>query len=182
MIARQFLLAAVSAAALAGCAPQPIGYTVYYVTRPGVVWPNSGGIINYPPPRPWSPPNYGTSRPSIVTPEEAVPQTPPSDAGGDRSGSSSPPPEPREAAPPPRPEPAPPPVAELPPQPAPTPTPARPEVTPEPPPAPPSAPEPDQRSLWDRLGLPHSAPSSVPTDSSSGQCGWWRLCNFWMKS
>jgi outer membrane biosynthesis protein TonB len=88
----------------------------------------------------------------------------------------------------PEPEPDEPPVAALPPQPAPTPEPEPPVISPPPQPAPPpenasTAPsEPDQRSLRDRLGLPPSVPSSAPTDTSSGQCGWWRLCNFWMKS
>lgn len=111
MNVRNLLLAGVAAAGLAACAPQPTPYTVY-VPRPGVVWPNSGGIYYPPLARVSPPPNYGTSRPSVVTPDEDTPQVPPSNAGG--NGSSYPSPEPQT-------EPTPPPVAEQPPAPEPTP-------------------------------------------------------------
>ena len=176
----QFQLASVSAAALvvaaplivAGCAPQPIGYTPYF-PRP-VVGPYSG-VIYYspPPPRPWSPPNYGSSRPFAL-------QIPPSDAGGDRSGSFNPtpaPPEPSQNNPDNE-------SAREEPTPQPEPTPEPPEFTPSPQPetspvteTPTPPPAPSGQSLWDRLGLPHS--QSPPAAGNDGDCyGAWRICHF----
>lgn len=40
----------------------------------------------------------------------------------------------------------------------------------------PPAPEPDQRSLWDRLGLPHI---TMPANGNNDDCvGAWRICHF----
>jgi hypothetical protein len=50
-----------------------------------------------------------------------------------------------------------------------------PPVTDLSPPSPP-APEPDQRSLWDRLGLPHI---TTPANGNGDDCvGAWRICHF----